>query len=138
MRCPMSAIGTFSRPPNSSPITCVRAGPLSWHRIQVVDFFAHVIRGAAVAFADRVLAHPAAFPWRSELAKMGIGEDALLKFGRHETMPMNACTKTQQMLPLVQQTRAQSEVEDVIVEAVPASQGRVCVRLWPAVVRTEA
>ena len=36
----------------------------------------------------------------------GIGQDALLKLGRHEAMPMNACTKTLQMLLLVQRTRA--------------------------------
>ena len=45
--------------------------------------------------------------------------DALGKLARHETTLMNAFTKTLQMLLLLQENRAQSEVEDVIVEVIP-------------------
>ena len=45
--------------------------------------------------------------------------DALGKLARHETTLMNAFTKTLQMLLLLQENRAQSEVEDVIIEVIP-------------------
>ncbi len=45
--------------------------------------------------------------------------DALGKLARHETTLMNAFTKTLQMLLLLQENRAESEVEDVIIEVIP-------------------
>ena len=45
--------------------------------------------------------------------------DALGKLARHETTLMNGFTKTLQMLLLLQENRAQSEVEDVIIEVIP-------------------
>ena len=45
--------------------------------------------------------------------------DALGKLARHETTLMNAFTKTLQMLLLLQEKRAQSEVQDVIIEVSP-------------------
>ena len=50
---------------------------------------------------------------------MRLKGDALGKLARHETTLMNAFTKTLQMLLLLQENRAESEVEDVIIEVIP-------------------
>jgi hypothetical protein len=49
----------------------------------------------------------------------GTCQDALEKLGRHETTLMNAFTKTLQLLHLLQENCAQSEVEDVVIEVIP-------------------
>ena len=62
-------------------------------------------RKASVRFGDRSL-------WMAHYS------DALGKLARHETMLMNAFTKTLQMLLLLQDKRSSAESEPVMVEAV--------------------